>query len=359
MAFTQAEAAGPFKDVPEDHWAKKEISFLSSKGTISGFQDGTFQPQSVVTRGQAAIMITRARNIQLENRPDPGFKDVTKSHRAYSAIAALVAEKIYPKGINFAPDKPLTREEMARLLAYSYQLEGQKNKVFSDVTKEHWAQPFISLLAENGITAGFSNGTFQPKGHVTRAQFAVFLSRCLDESFKINSGSKQAPIIMKDIVFGMTYQQVKSKETRKLHFEYENKLDLSYLEYNAEKYGFTNHLFYYFADNQLNTVLYNFNPTNSGFTENELKTFYGKLQAMAAREFGSAFVRDEKDNESFFEYTSLWTLEGYEVFLVATNRSGKNFINLSYHLPEYKSAGLQTNKNRLNQLLEKMENYRQ
>ena len=52
-------AAG-FKDVSSNIRFYDEIMYLSGEEVISGFPDGSFKPDQVVTRAQAAIMIGRA-----------------------------------------------------------------------------------------------------------------------------------------------------------------------------------------------------------------------------------------------------------------------------------------------------------
>lgn len=52
---------------------------------------------------------------------------------------------------------------------------------FSD-TQGHWANDFITALAERDIIAGFPDGTFQPNAPVTRAQFAAIIRQAFDES---------------------------------------------------------------------------------------------------------------------------------------------------------------------------------
>jgi len=47
------EAAG-FKDVASDYWAKDQIDYLVTKGVVAGFTDGTFKPETAVTREQFA-----------------------------------------------------------------------------------------------------------------------------------------------------------------------------------------------------------------------------------------------------------------------------------------------------------------
>jgi|LSQX01.2.fsa_nt_gb hypothetical protein len=54
------------------------------------------------------------------------------------------------------------------------------NLVFVDVEADHWAKEFIDEMVNRSITFGIDNYHFDPKGVVTRAQFAAFLVRALD-----------------------------------------------------------------------------------------------------------------------------------------------------------------------------------
>ncbi|WP_341299302.1 S-layer homology domain-containing protein [Lysinibacillus sp. FSL H8-0500] len=59
---------------------------------------------------------------------------------------------------------------------------------FNDVPKSHWAYESIKLVAEKGLVKGYDDGTYKPSAHVTRAEFASFLSRILGiEADKKNS----------------------------------------------------------------------------------------------------------------------------------------------------------------------------
>ena len=49
------------------------------------------------------------------------------------------------------------------------------SNTFSDVPDSHFAHDFITWLFDNGITAGFPDGTYRPNNNVTRAEMAVFL----------------------------------------------------------------------------------------------------------------------------------------------------------------------------------------
>lgn len=55
---------------------------------------------------------------------------------------------------------------------------GQEKK-FNDVSDKHWAKQYIEDLAGKGIIKGKSDTLFDPKGVITRAEFAALVSRTL------------------------------------------------------------------------------------------------------------------------------------------------------------------------------------
>lgn len=350
----EAEAGGRFSDT-RNHWAEKEINYLSSLGIISGYTNGSFKPDISVTRGQTAIMLARALNLDLANRPNPGFKDVSTKHSAYKHIAAIIDEGIYPKGVNYSPDKALTREEMARMIVNAYSLTGQKNIIFKDVSKSYWAQPYISVLAENGITAGYSNGTFKPKDVVTRGQFSVFLSRVLNDNYRVEppAPSKTTPVLMKDITFGMTYQQVKNRETRTL-VEDLGDSSVALLAYITSKYGYNAYLEYYFENNRLEYIAYNFlEDDNSYHTRSELASMHNTLHKEGIKEFGNDYFYYDEDYPSNRFVTS-WKKSNFDVILSVNDDNLYSRVNLIYFKPFARSAA-NDKSNNLHQVQDELE----
>ncbi|MDF0726051.1 DUF4855 domain-containing protein [Cytobacillus sp. S13-E01] len=180
----QAEASFDFTDVPGNYWAKKDITFLTDKGVIEGFPDGTFHPNEEITRKQAAIMMGRALGLEHVDSPNPGFQDVAESDIGYSEIAAVVEEGLFEENTYFYPNDPLTRGEMARILVVAYDLVGDSGQEFTDVPKSSPYYHFVYRLAANRITTGYSDGTFRPQESVNRAQFSTFLSRIYNSPLK-------------------------------------------------------------------------------------------------------------------------------------------------------------------------------
>ncbi|MHC0037885.1 S-layer homology domain-containing protein [Pseudoneobacillus sp. C159] len=173
-----------FSDVKGKFWAKTEIEYLASQGIISGYPNGTFLPENKLTRAHAAVLLSRALNLDTKNVKDISYTDVPKTHPYYAQIAAVVGSKIMSGKGNgiFDPEGNLTRAQMSAILVNAYSLSGTYEKGFSDVTPDYWASKQIQALAANGITTGYPDGTFKPGGTVTRVQYSAFLYRLLTKN---------------------------------------------------------------------------------------------------------------------------------------------------------------------------------
>jgi hypothetical protein len=173
---------GEYYDIPKDFWAYDEISSLSDSNIINGYPNDTFRPNQTVTRTQAAIMLALSFGLNGSDHPS-SFKDVSDNHWALEAINAVEEAGIF-KGDsdgNFRPNEAITRDQIAVIFknAFNYHMPNATES-FKDVPSDYWAQNAIAILAEKGITTGYSNGTFRPRHATTRAQFSVFLDKALN-----------------------------------------------------------------------------------------------------------------------------------------------------------------------------------
>lgn len=173
-----------FHDVPVSHYAEDEIDYLVDRGILYGVGDDNFGIGQPLTRWQAVLLITRANNVSLDNRPDPGFTDVPEDHPQYKEIAAAVDEGLF-KGVSdnsFEPDATLTRNQMAVILQRLYQFPSAATQhPFTDLTAE-WYADEVARLYHAGITDGVdeTKTKFGPEMTVTREQFAVFMVRSME-----------------------------------------------------------------------------------------------------------------------------------------------------------------------------------
>ncbi|MBD3109625.1 S-layer homology domain-containing protein [Bacillus sp. AGMB 02131] len=175
-----AQAQTSFRDVPPSHTFYEEIQFLVELGIISGFEDGTFRPGQAVTRAQAAIMIGRTFDLNGEQRKTI-FRDVSKSSVASGYIQEAADYGIiqgYPDG-TFRPNEPVSRGQMAILIARAFGLTESAEVSFPDVSPNSAAYPYIGLIYYAGITEGYPDGTYKPNQSVKRGEFAAFITRAI------------------------------------------------------------------------------------------------------------------------------------------------------------------------------------
>lgn len=182
-SFTTAQASTRFIDVPENYWAKMEIEYLVDTEIIKGYSDGTFKPERLVTRLQAAIMVVRALQLDTTNRPDPGFLDMKKGQYGYEYVAAVTDSSIFSFKGKFNPNQTLTRGEMAGILVKAFEVKGSYDGKISDVSGELLS--YVSALASTGITKIYADHTFKPNDPIKRSSFAVFFARAKDPSFRV------------------------------------------------------------------------------------------------------------------------------------------------------------------------------
>lgn len=178
-----------FQDVPAGHWPEEEIYFLADRGILQGIGDNQFGLGQKLTRWQAVLLLTRANNVSLADRPDPGFTDVPKDYEYYSQIAAAFDEGLFQgtSETTFEPDATLKRSQMAVVLQRLYQFpDPASDHPFTDVKNGIWYDDAVARLYDAGITNGVTNTKFGPTETVSREQFAVFMTRSMDESYRIN-----------------------------------------------------------------------------------------------------------------------------------------------------------------------------
>ena len=198
MVIQPIAAAEALSDITSDHWAKKEINYLTDKGIIGGYPDGSFKPNHPVTRLQAVQMILKSKDIPLTDLQAPELIDVTPSSYGYRAIAKAVELGIIHGKTNEAGERyfdasgNLTRAQMAKVLSLAYDLDGESSAAFPDVPSSHWAHEHVQHLIGNGITEG-SNGHYNPNATMTRGQFSVMMARILHDDFKVDGLTKPKP----------------------------------------------------------------------------------------------------------------------------------------------------------------------
>ncbi|WP_313823398.1 S-layer homology domain-containing protein, partial [Citricoccus sp.] len=115
--FTPGQAT--FPDAPAGSTHFEAIEWGAAEEITTGYEDGTFQPERPVERGEFASFLYRALDPTTDPDTDAEFPDVAESNTHHDAIIWLASEKIstgYTDGTFKAKD-PITRGEVAALMS--------------------------------------------------------------------------------------------------------------------------------------------------------------------------------------------------------------------------------------------------
>lgn len=170
-----------FNDIT-GHWAFGNIRKLVELNAISGYPDGSFRPDSSITRAEFATVLAQAFKLA----PQDGgrtFAD-TADHWARNYIAALVAEGIVGgyDASTFAPDDLITREQMAVMIAKAAGLSPAAEETsFADRGSiSAWAREALAAVVKNGIMTGYPDNTVRPQANATRAEATTVIVQALN-----------------------------------------------------------------------------------------------------------------------------------------------------------------------------------
>lgn len=168
-------------DVASSYWAAGDIDTLLAEGIVSGFPNGSFEPEASVTRAQFVKML----DVTLGISPSSGatsFTDVPSSAWFAPYVAAAVKAGVVT-GVSttqFAPNAPVTREDMALLLARALKLTATVTLKFTDdAAIQPAALQGVEAVVAAGYMNGFPSGAFEPGVASTRAQATAVLARVL------------------------------------------------------------------------------------------------------------------------------------------------------------------------------------
>jgi hypothetical protein len=170
VSFRESEDHS-FADVPEGYWAEDAIDWAYEKGYINGTTDATFSPTSTISRQQIWMILARA----------AGANPASMAEAKAWAIANEVSD-----GSN--PGAAVTRQQLVAILYRAASLLGVETSGTSDLNTfpdadsvSDYAKEALAWAVANGIVGGTSQGTLNPTGNASRAQFAVILQRFYSE----------------------------------------------------------------------------------------------------------------------------------------------------------------------------------
>ena len=151
---------------------------------IVGYEDGTVRPEANITRAEVATIFFRlltdeSRDAFWSQTND--YTDVDADDWFNNAVSTLTNAGIingYEDG-TFQPNGNITRAEFATITARFFEVTYDGEDLFPDIDG-HWAQDYINQAASAGIINGYEDGTFRPQKDITRAEAVTMVNRTID-----------------------------------------------------------------------------------------------------------------------------------------------------------------------------------
>lgn len=185
----------PFADVNAGDWFYRDVLFSYEKGLMSGMDAAAFAPYANTTRAQIAVIFYR-----MEGSPavegENSFTDVVRgSGTAWFYDAVTWAQQNGIMGgydnSSFAPNDPITREQLAAIFyryaqykGYDTTQGGMAIREFGDYESiSDYAMGAMAWAVNTGLVKGDSNLLY-PNGTATRAEIAAMLHRFVENGMK-------------------------------------------------------------------------------------------------------------------------------------------------------------------------------
>ncbi len=194
LLFILSLAGVSFAQQPSDiqnHWAGKQISDWIGKGLAQGYPDGTFKPDNCITRAEFVSLINKSFGLTSTVKTD--FSDVAPTNWFAGDIASARAAG-YINGFEdgtFRPDKQISRQEAATMLARLLKLEtaadnsAYLNKFTDSKEISAWSKGSVGAAVAGGLMNGYPDQTIRPAANISRAEAIVILDRSITAQVKV------------------------------------------------------------------------------------------------------------------------------------------------------------------------------
>ena len=194
VSLTGTAVLSRYADVPPEEWYGAAIDYADVRALMNGTGEGLFSPTGTLTRAMFVTILGRMAGVQEREYTGTSFSDV-ETGSWYAPYVEWGAKNGIVNGMGegrFAPDSPVTREQMAALItryadAEGYDLPAGVSAVaaFRDAGSiSGWAFENVERMRQTGLLNGDAEGNFHPLNGATRAEAATVFMR-LDATIRI------------------------------------------------------------------------------------------------------------------------------------------------------------------------------
>lgn len=186
MTALCSAAFASFSDVDDTNPYKKAITTLSTLNVISGYDDGTFAPDKVISRAEFTSLIVHMLGFENMTSEENSFDDLSDDHWAKNYI-----QTAYGLGIisgmgdgTFEADSPVTYEQALKMIVCTLGYEGFAQAVAD--ANNGWADGYIKQANSLEITKGVADAEYS--SGASRGVVAQVLYNALEVEMYENNG---------------------------------------------------------------------------------------------------------------------------------------------------------------------------
>jgi hypothetical protein len=181
----------PFADVGNLSPVAADVGCLYHSGVVLDDGSGLYRPDDVTTRAEMVTFAQRTLGPVrgLCTSRVPPFIDMDSASPIAGELACMYGLGVVRgrTGTTFDPDTAVTRGEAAAIISRFYQAVSNPRWSAScsaaanpfDDTTGHWSEPNITCVNALGIITGTTTGAFSPEATVTRAEAATMWKKTL------------------------------------------------------------------------------------------------------------------------------------------------------------------------------------
>ncbi|MEN6348478.1 MAG: S-layer homology domain-containing protein [Syntrophomonas sp.] len=178
----------------QGHWAEPVIQDWFNNGLTKGYEDGTFKPDSSITRAEFITMVNHAFSFTATSPAT--FIDVSAGDW-FAPEIAIAQAAAYISGYQdggIHPREAISRQEAASILSRAGKLETPAETAVLNKFKDSgeipgWSKAAISAVTNKNIMQGYPDGTFQAAQNISRAEAITILNNVIETVIPDKTGT--------------------------------------------------------------------------------------------------------------------------------------------------------------------------
>ena len=164
----------------QNHWAKGYVYQLASMDIVSGDKKGAYHPESPITREELAKILVNSLNLESTDQMNIEDADsVSEWARDYVRVALATGALGLDENQAVRGNEFASREDLIVAAKAVFQLSdlGSAEMAFTDLGMLNTElQETVQLLAQHGIMQGYGNGTIKPMNRILRGELAKMIA---------------------------------------------------------------------------------------------------------------------------------------------------------------------------------------